>query len=213
MNQILNPDNPVIRFLGRLFDLVVLNIIFLLLCIPVVTIGASITSLYYVLLKIVRGEDPYILRSFFKAFRQNFFQSTVIWIILLMAAVFLGMDLYVVSSQNTALCEAIRIILWIMCGFFLGIFIYIFPIISHFVCSTKQALKNAALMTFVHLPHTLIMIAVCVAVLYLVMASFKVFAWAVTIGGVCGFSVTAFLFCILFDRIFRKYEEGDKKQR
>lgn len=78
MNQILNPDNPVIRFLGRLFDLVVLNIIFLLLCIPVITIGASITSLYYVLLKIVRGEDPYILRSFFKAFRQNFFQSTVI---------------------------------------------------------------------------------------------------------------------------------------
>lgn len=210
MNQLFNPDGPIIQFITRLFDLIVLNIIFLILSIPIITTGASVTALYYVLLKVFRGEEPYILRNFFKAFRQNFRQSTIIWLILLAAAGFLAMDLHIAGFWDTTLFKCIRLVLWMVCGVFLGIFLYIFPIVSHFVCSTKQAFKNAALMMFMNLPYTLVMFAVSGAVFYLFTASFQTFVWVVTVGGVCGFSVLSFLFCILFDRVFRKYEPEDE---
>lgn len=81
-----------------------------------------------------------------------------------------------------------------------------FPIISHFVCSTTQALKNAVFMTFGHLPYTLVMLVITGLILYLCACSVKTFALVVVISGICGFSVVAFIYSILFDRIFKKYE-------
>lgn len=92
MNRLFNIDNPVMQFLSKMFDLIVLNLIFILSCIPIITIGASISALYYVCLKMLRGEDPYIWQNFWKSFRQNFKQSTVVWLLFLAAVVILGMD-------------------------------------------------------------------------------------------------------------------------
>lgn len=69
MNRLFNIDNPVMQFLSKMFDLIVLNLIFILSCIPIITIGASISALYYVCLKMLRGEDPYIWQNFWKSFR------------------------------------------------------------------------------------------------------------------------------------------------
>jgi len=74
------------------------------------------------------------------------------------------------------------------------------------VCSTTQALKNAVFMTFGHLPYTLVMLVITGLILYLCACSVKTFALVVVISGICGFSVVAFIYSILFDRIFKKYE-------
>ena len=68
MGRIFDMDSPVMRFLGRLADLMILNLVTLLCCLPVVTIGASLTAMHYVLLKMVRNEESYIVRSFFKSY-------------------------------------------------------------------------------------------------------------------------------------------------
>lgn len=65
MSSFFNMDSPVMRFLSRLCDLMILNILCLICCIPIVTIGASITALYSVTLKMVKGEDSYIAKGFF----------------------------------------------------------------------------------------------------------------------------------------------------
>ena len=101
MNQLFNIDNPVMQFISKIFDLVILNLIFILFSIPVITMGASLCGMYYVSLKIVRGEDPYIWKNFFKAFRQNFKQGTLVWILLLLIFAFLGTDFYILNSQDT----------------------------------------------------------------------------------------------------------------
>lgn len=211
MNRLFNPDNPVMQFISKIFDLVILNLLFILSCIPVITIGASLSGLYYVSLKMVRAEDPYIWQNFWKAFRQNFRQSTLAWLLFLFAAVFLGMDFYIINSQNTLLFAVIRVCLWIVCGILLSMFLYIFPIISHFVCTMKQAVKNAALMTFGHLPYTAILLAMCAGIIYLLNASPKTFAMAVILSGICGFSVFSFTASIFFDRIFKIYESRETK--
>ena len=68
MNRLFNIDNPIMQFISKIFDLVLLNLLFILFSIPVITAGASLSALYYVSLKILRGEDPYIWQNFFQSF-------------------------------------------------------------------------------------------------------------------------------------------------
>lgn len=194
------------EFIAKIFDLVILNLIFIFSCVPIITIGASTSALSYVTLKMVRGEDPYIWRNFWKSFRQNFKQGTLVWIFSILIFIFLGMDFYIINSQNTSLFAVVRILLWIVCAVALSVFLYVFPVISHFVCTTKQALKNALLMTFGHLPYTLMMLALAGLLLFLCSSSSKLFAMIVVLSGICGFSVVSFVYSIMFDRIFQKYE-------
>ena len=206
MSRFFNPDNPVMEFIAKIFDLVILNLIFIFSCVPIITIGASTSALSYVTLKMVRGEDPYIWRNFWISFRQNFKQGTLVWIFSILIFIFLGMDFYIINSQNTSLFAVVRILLWIVCAVALSVFLYVFPVISHFVCTTKQALKNALLMTFGHLPYTLMMLALAGLLLFLCSSSSKLFAMIVVLSGICGFSVVSFVYSIMFDRIFQKYE-------
>lgn len=206
MSRFFNPDNPVMEFIAKIFDLVILNLIFIFSCVPIITIGASTSALSYVTFKMVRGEDPYIWRNFWKSFRQNFKQGTLVWIFSILIFIFLGMDFYIINSQNTSLFAVVRILLWIVCAVALSVFLYVFPVISHFVCTTKQALKNALLMTFGHLPYTLMMLALAGLLLFLCSSSNKLFAMIVVLSGICGFSVVSFVYSIMFDRIFQKYE-------
>ena len=206
MSRFFNPDNPVMEFIAKIFDLVILNLIFIFSCVPIITIGASTSALSYVTLKMVRGEDPYIWRNFWKSFRQNFKQGTLVWIFSILIFIFLGMDFYIINSQNTSLFAVVRILLWIVCAVALSVFLYVFPVISHFVCTTKQALKNALLMTFGHLPYTLMMLALAGLLLFLCSSSSKLFAMIVVLSGICRFSVVSFVYSIMFDRIFQKYE-------
>lgn len=111
MSRFFNPDNPVMEFIAKIFDLVILNLIFIFSCVPIITIGASTSALSYVTLKMVRGEDPYIWRNFWKSFRQNFKQGTLVWIFSILIFIFLGMDFYIINSQNTSLFAVVRILL------------------------------------------------------------------------------------------------------
>lgn len=75
---LLGNDSWVMRILTRIFDLIILNLLFIICSLPVITIGTSLTALYSVTLKIVRNEEGYIVRGFFKAYKENFKQSLII---------------------------------------------------------------------------------------------------------------------------------------
>ena len=87
-------DNPIMRGMGRLADFIILNLLWVVCSIPIITIGASTTALYTVMLKLVKNEEGYIAKGFLKAFKENFKQATVIWLILLVAGLLIGFDLY-----------------------------------------------------------------------------------------------------------------------
>lgn len=69
MDRLFNMDNKFFTVMGRVADLIMLNVVFLICCLPIVTIGASLTALHYVTLKMARNEESYIIRSFFKSFK------------------------------------------------------------------------------------------------------------------------------------------------
>ena len=66
--NIFEEGSPFQRFLNKMTDLLILNVITILMCIPVITAGAALTAMHYVLLKMVRGEEGYIVKSFFRCF-------------------------------------------------------------------------------------------------------------------------------------------------
>ena len=84
MGKIFDLDSPVMRFLSRMADLMILNLLMTVCCLPVFTIGAANTAMHYVMLKMVRGEEGYIVKDFFKSFKMNFKQATVIWLIMIL---------------------------------------------------------------------------------------------------------------------------------
>ena len=102
LSGIFNYDNPFWRFIGKFCDVMILNVLWVLCSIPVVTMGASTTAVYYVTLKLVRDEEGPTIRSFFRSFKENFRQATIIWLIMLAAGSLLGFDLYFRSEEHTS---------------------------------------------------------------------------------------------------------------
>ena len=95
MGRIFGLESPFMNFLNRVADLIWLNILTMICCIPVVTIGASLTAMNYVLLKMAKNEEGYITKAFFKSFKQNFKQATLILLIQLVIYGILVGDLFI----------------------------------------------------------------------------------------------------------------------
>ena len=135
LQGLFNYDNPVWRFIGKLGDLIILNVLWLITSIPIVTIGASTTALYYVTLKLVRDEDGYTIRSFFKSFKENFKQSTIIWLIMLAVGLLIGFDLYffIYMQTDPSKLRSIMVAVFGSLGLvYLCILTYVFPLQSRF---------------------------------------------------------------------------------
>ena len=95
LQGLFNYDNPVWRFIGKLGDLILLNILWIVCSIPIVTAGAATTAVYYVTLKLVRDENDGTIKKLFSIpLRRNFVQSTIIWVILLAAGALLAFDFW-----------------------------------------------------------------------------------------------------------------------
>ena len=96
-------DSAYTQIMTKIFNIFWLSILWLLCCIPVITIGASTIALYYVMLKLVKDEETTVTREFFHSFKQNFLQSLPVTVIVLVVVVVLA--LYSLKTALAALKE------------------------------------------------------------------------------------------------------------
>ena len=117
---LLKTDNPVFSFMGKLGDVVLLNLTWLLCCVPVVTVGASTTALFYVARKICVDVDYRIWHDFFHSFRANWKQATALWLVLLAALAVAASNLWIGLHTDSGLGNLCRgvgtvlLIVWLM---------------------------------------------------------------------------------------------------
>lgn len=111
MSDLFHYDNPVWKFMGRIADLFLLTLLWTLFSLPVVTIGASSSALYYVTLKMAENHDDSIVMAYVKAFRDNFTFSLPVWLILLSVGGILGADYAVLIRAGSP--EA-KVFFWIL---------------------------------------------------------------------------------------------------
>ena len=166
MSNLFNMDNPFFTTLGKLCDMLFISVVWMLLCIPVVTIGPANTALYYATVKVIRRERGYLFREFFKSFKLNFKRAAILGVILTIMFVVLGFDL-VWAYANLSGSGSTGSILF---GVFIAITLllacfstYAFPILSRFDMTVKQLVKAGAFMSIKHLPSTLVMVVVTAA--------------------------------------------------
>jgi len=158
--KLFSTENPVWKAMDKMGDLMILNFLFMLFSIPVFTIGASMTALYTVTFKMLDETEGNIVKTFFKAFKQNFKQATVIWLVVFAAGVFLAYDAYL-SYVSTSIVAKILMGVIILVALIYAMWVsWIFPVQSKFDNPVKVNMKNAALMMVIHMFPTTLLITV-----------------------------------------------------
>lgn len=207
MSKFFDMDSPVMRFLNRVGDLLILNFLMIICCIPVITIGAAFTAMHYVLLKIVRGEEGYLIKGFFKSFVSNFKQATLIWLMmLLVVAIYIG-DILIFNYSGLTFPKALVIAVIAVAVLLILIAVYVFPLLARFENSVKNTLKNAMLLAFANLPRTILMIGCYI--LPFVIAYFSTYALLFVI--MFGISAPAYVAALIYSGIFKKLEPEAEK--
>ncbi|MFR8170196.1 MAG: YesL family protein [Marvinbryantia sp.] len=212
MSRFFNMDNGFFQVLSRIADLMILNIIFLITCIPIVTIGAAWTALYYVTLKMIRNEESYIVRSYFKSFKENFKQSTIMWLIALVLLVLLFFDYRIVNVMDGTIRQAMLIGLTVVALFLAMILTYLFPLQSKFYNTIKNTTKNALLMSIRHLPQTVIMLVITVAAVLITFFNNWTISYGLLFWILLGFATIALANSWFLVRIFDKYIPKDEEE-
>ncbi len=135
--------------LGIMADLLILNLVTLVCCLPIVTAGAAFTAMHYVLLKIVRGEEGYVVKTFFRAFRENLLQGTILWIIMVVVYAALFVDWRILRMQGNEFPVFMNILLLAAVIIIYLISLYIFPILSRYQNTVPGTIKAALTMSVV----------------------------------------------------------------
>lgn len=206
MGRFFNMDNKFFVFMGKIADLCMLNLLCIICCMPIVTAGASLTALYYVTMKMVRNEEAYIFRSFFRSFKQNFKQATVINIIMLAAAALLYIDTNIAGKMGQPAGKILGMIFAAFTLLYVMILLYVYPLLAKFYNSVKNTFKNAILMAIRHLPYTILMLLICACpILILFIPSFQIQMSLIMLVILFGPAVIAYGNSHFFVRIFDKY--------
>ena len=147
--NLLNEDNVVHVFLNKLGDIVIANLLFILCCIPVITIGPSLTALYHCMMRTVKGNNNGTTKTFFRAFKENFKQSLIIWLLILAAGTMIILNIrFLLHAEGSAA----HMLFYLSVGVLTLLIIftlYIFPVIATFA-NTLQKCISAGIYAFSH---------------------------------------------------------------
>ena len=156
-----------------------LNLLWFVCSIPIFTTGAATTALYYSCLKLVRDEESHVAATFFRAFRENFRQATVLWLILLGVGLFLGADGYILyhlrQSSTGTLAVIWTVILAVVIAaavLYVIVLEYVFPLLASVSNTNRAMLKNSFLIGTHYLFATILVFAVHFAMFFVVVAWF-----------------------------------------
>ena len=201
--NIFEEGSPFQRFLNKMADLLILNIITMLMCLPIITAGAALTAMHYVLLKMVRGEEGYILKSFFRSFKREFRQATVLWILYVALAALMASNLVLVLQGSGRYPIWLPSSIVVVAVLELMFMIYTFAMLSRFDDTIYHTLLNAVTLTFAELPRSLEMAVITIIPL---IAFFRV-SILLPVLILFGLSVPGYACAMIYDPVFRKIEK------
>lgn len=200
MGNLFNYDNKIMHALTRVIDSFVLGLLWLICCIPVVTVGASSTAFYYAFNKGILEEQGYPWKEFFHCFKTNFKQATILWLIMVLLFFVLYLDINILTSGilnigifvplllPSALMILALAVIWVL---------YAFPYLARFENTTKAAIKTSLVLSLANLHWSILLLVLFVGsvILFFCVPFINLFAPAVYM----------FFANRILERVFRKY--------
>ena len=166
-------DSKFSQILLKIAQCCYLNLLWMLCSIPIFTIGASTTALYYVTLKMVKNEDGPLASAFFRAFRENFRQATTLWLILLGGDGFILYRLFRTSTGAAGVAWTLLFALIIAAAVAYAIILcYVFPLTASVVNTNRAMLKNSFFIGTHYLFCTILVLAIHFAMFFVVVRLF-----------------------------------------
>ena len=205
--KILDIDGPLITLLSRMADMMWLTILTMICSIPIFTIGASLTALNYVALKMARNEEGYVTRSYFKAFKENFGQATAIWLFFAVIFGFLGADYYIITKVGMEVSKIVQSLLLVVAVFAIFAFVMVWPVQAKFANTVRRTIFNAFAISVAQFPKTFLMIVLYAIPFLLWLFVQPLIPQLLPILFVFWLSIPAFLSAKLYDKFFRTMED------
>lgn len=205
-------ENPIVRGISRIADFVILNLLWLICSLPVITIGASTTALYSVMLKLVKNEEGYIAKGFLKAFKENFKQSTLMWLLLILLWFILIIDFFSLKFMPQGIAPIFQMLFLVMGCLLVGMATYAFSLQARFENTIKNTLKNAVILVFAKLPYTLLILIMSIGPVIVTMRTIRTLMFGMLFWFFVGVALIAWLNSFLLRHIFEKLEEPDAQE-
>lgn len=212
MQSLFSPDSKFVRVMSRVSDLMILNLIFLLTCIPLITIGAASTALYTVCSRFGTNREGRLVRTYFHAFRQEFKRGTLLWLMILACGVTAGLNTYVCYLMPGALHWAFVLftMLFVLVLLIAG---YVFPLLSRFDNGVVATFKNALILSLGYLPRSVAIAVFNVFPFALLFLDFYRFLHMGFLWVALYFAAAAYVNTILMKKIFAPYlPEGSEEE-
>lgn len=205
MKKMFSQDSGILRLLTLLADLMIISVLWILGCIPVVTAGASTTAMYACVMKLRREGEISCVKEFWAAFRKNFVQASILWLVVVLLAATVAADLYLVFFTDFEPGTVVKMAMLVLAAVVMMILSYVFPLQAFFVNTVRQMLKNAVLFAIMYLPvSVVIMVLQLVPVLaWLLIPGFfsrTLFLWVALSPG-----VIAYVCAGMFQRMFQRH--------
>ncbi len=212
MNSMFNPDNPFMQFLSRVGELVILNFIFMLCCIPVVTAGAAAAALQKAAQSILYEEEVPITQVYLRAFKENFKQATLCWLVILFILLAMGCNAILLNTLfvgNTV--KVLGAVLAVLTLAVLCVASVLFPMMVRYENRLMDHVKNATILAVIKLPRVLAMTALNLFPVLVAWFSFEVLRSTLVFWLFIGFGFTSYMSACLMKKPFAEIE-GDKVQ-
>ncbi len=210
MGNIFRWDSPLMKFMTLITNLVCLNVLWLLCCLPVITAGAATTAMYYVVFQYITKQDDGVLKPFFRGFRENFRGVTPIWILNLLIGAALCAEIFYLSRGAQP---------WLIMIFAVLLFIYggaslcLYPLLARYDAPVKRAIWNSFALVTRHFVSTAIVIALHAVPILLALFAPDRFWKSSIVWLMGGFSLIAYLSGRIWMTVFRKHEPSPEEQK
>lgn len=198
-----NLDNPFWNAVGKICDLIILNLLFLVCSIPIFTAGVSAAAMYTVVRKIGKNEGGGVVKEFFGAWKSHFKQAVILWIILLPVGLLTLFEMYLLSRMEIPELQILKYVFVTLFTVWLILVSYVFPVQSRFGYSAKKTLKISFLMGFYYLiPWTVLLLFfnLLPLIFLLMMPQFSMAVGEVMC--VIGFAAVAGVNSFILERVF-----------
>lgn len=211
MKNLFSLDNPFIQFLTRVGDLILLNAMFLVCCLPVVTAGASMAALTKVTQDMAFETDAGIVKSFLRGFRANFKQATIVWLVELVVIVSLGCDLLLIMTYfEGTFAKVMYILLALLAVLVTCVTAYMIPLLVRYENSLKQHLSNAVVLAVIKLPKTIGLVLLNLLPLLILLLSVQVFIQTLIFWVIIGFGFVSYIESCMLKSVFTELEKGNE---
>jgi len=206
MFSMFSPDSKIMQIISRVTDLILLNIVFLLSCLPVFTIGAGVTAMYTLCFRMLRQEEGNIIKPYFRAFKENFKPATGVFAVLALILVpdYLYFDRFFHMEGPMHHLFYVFVFVAAVAVLTAGI---AFPWVSQFRNSIAQTLSNALLLSIANLPRALAVTAINLLPAVLWIANYDMFTKISFLWLALYFAAAAYMNAAILYPVFKPYAQ------